>query len=74
VNVGHLSLVKQDSSMYKSSVQMQGLWSTAAESPDRMYVLQAHHVVLILAESECDRGKTAALVMYGVQKHGRYPY
>jgi hypothetical protein len=50
-NVGDLSLVKQDSSMYKISVQMQGLWLTVAESPERMYSLQVHHVVLILAES-----------------------
>jgi hypothetical protein len=54
VNAGELSLVKQDSAMYKISVQMQGLWLTVAEYPDRMDGLQVHHVVLILAD--CDRG------------------
>jgi hypothetical protein len=61
LNVGDLSLVKQDSSMYKSSVQMQGLWSTVAESQQNVCLAGAS-----CAESECDRRKTAVLVMYGV--------
>jgi hypothetical protein len=32
-----------------------------------MHVLQVHHLVITLAQSECDRDMIASLVMYGVQ-------
>jgi hypothetical protein len=50
---------------------MLGLQLTAAKYNDRLHMLQVHHVVITLAQTECDRDTTAVLVMYGVQKHGR---
>jgi hypothetical protein len=39
-----------------------------------MNILQVHRVVLTLAQSERDRDRIAVLVMYGVQKCGKYLY
>jgi hypothetical protein len=39
-----------------------------------MPMLQVHRVILILAQSQCDRNTTAVLVLFAVQKHGSYLY
>jgi hypothetical protein len=47
---------------------------TVAKSIDRIHVSQLHRVVPALAHTEVDKATTAALVTYGVQRHGRYLY